>query len=234
MKTITETVTLQVSDGTKMDAYTARPDSAGPYPGLLIFQEAFGVNQHIRDVTERLAAEGYLAIAPELFHRSAPGFNGSYDDLDSAIAQTTKLNREGLVADIQAAFGWLSENPDAENQRIGSVGFCMGGRISVLANASVRLAAAVSYYGGFMPSMADLVPLQGAPILFYWGGLDKHIPPEQHRALTDALREAGKEYINVEFSGADHGFFCDHRPVYNREAAAESWALTLAFLKNRL
>jgi carboxymethylenebutenolidase len=71
-------------------------------------------------------------------------------------------------------------------------------------------------------------------MLFYWAGLDKHIPPDQHYGFTKLLREAGKEYIDVEFSNADHGFNCDHRPAYNREAATQSWALTLAFLKNRL
>src|SRR5262245_9977971 len=231
---ITKKVSLQVSDGTVMGAYTARPDSTGPHPGLLIFQEIFGVNQHIREVTERIAAEGYVAIAADLFHRSAPGFDGRYDDRDTAIAHATRLTREGLVADIQAAFNWLKDDPAAGGGRIGSVGFCMGGRISVLANASVPLAAAVSYYGGVTPNMPELIPHLAAPMLFYWGGLDKHIPPEQHRGFTDAMREAGKEYVDVEFSSADHGFFCDHRPAYNRDAAAESWVLTLAFLKNRL
>jgi len=234
MDKIIQSVSLHVSDGTKMDAYTVRPEAAGTYPGLLVFQEIFGVNQHIREVTERLAAQGYVAIAPDLFHRSAPGFDGSYEDLESGIAQASNLTRDGLVADIEAAFNWLNNNLAAQGRRIGSVGFCMGGRIAVLANAFVPLAAAVSYYGGVTPNMAELVPRLGAPMLFYWGGLDKHIPPEQHRTFTDAMKTAGKEYVDVEFSHADHGFFCDHRPAYNAQAAAESWALTLAFLRNRL
>jgi carboxymethylenebutenolidase len=232
--TITETVTLEVSDGTRMQAHMARPDTAGSHAGLLIFQEAFGVNPHIRDVTERFAGEGYVAIAPELYHRAAPGFNGSYDDLDSAIAQATQLTREGLVADIEASYGWLNDNGATSRRRIGCVGFCMGGRVAVLASATVPLGAAVSYYGGVTPTLPELVPRIQAPMLFYWGGLDKHIPAEQHHQFTLLLKEAGKEYVDVEFSNADHGFFCDDRPVYNRQAASESWALTLAFLKNHL
>jgi len=234
MPTISETVTLQVSDATTMYAYASQPDSGGPGPGLMIFQEAFGVNRHIREVTDRFAAEGYVAIAPELYHRAAPGFNGSYDDLNAAIAHATRLTREGLVADIEAAFGWLQANPAVGDNKIGCVGFCMGGRVAVLANATVPIAAAVSYYGGVTPTMPELVPRLVAPTLFYWGALDKHIPAEQHRGFTDLLREAGKQFVDVEFSNADHGFFCDERPAYNRESAAESWALTLAFLKNHL
>ena len=237
MPKTSETVTLQVSDGTTMNAYVSHPDSSEPSeprPGLLIFQEAFGVNRHIRDVTDRFAAQGYVAIAPELYHRAAPGFNVGYDDLNSAIAQATRLTREGLVADIEAAFGWLTSNPAVGDKKIGCVGFCMGGRVAVLANATVPIAAAVSYYGGVTPTMPELVPRLVAPTLFYWGALDKHIPADQHRGFTDLLREAGKQFVDVEFSNADHGFFCDERPAYNRESAAESWALTLAFLKNHL
>ena len=234
MPTISEAVTLQVSDDTAMNAYVSRPTSGGQVPGLMIFQEAFGVNRHIRDVTDRFAAQGYVAIAPELYHRAAPGLNVGYDDLNSAIAQATRLNREGLVADIEAAFGWLKANPAVGDNKIGCVGFCMGGRVAVLANATVQLAAAVSYYGGVTPTMPELVPRLVAPTLFYWGALDKHIPAEQHSGFTDLLREAGKPFVDVEFSNADHGFFCDERPAYNQESAAESWALTLAFLRNHL
>jgi carboxymethylenebutenolidase len=84
------------------------------------------------------------------------------------------------------------------------------------------------------PTLPELVPGLQAPMLFYWGGLDKHIPPEQHHGFTQLLRDAGKQYVDIEFSNADHGFFCDERSAYNREAASESWALTLSFLKNRL
>ena len=102
----TEYVTLSVSDGTSMRAYVARPQGT-PRAGLIVFQEAFGVNAHIRDVTERFAREGYLAISPELFHRSAPGFEGSYSDFPAVMPHLQKLTDAGITADTRATFDWL-------------------------------------------------------------------------------------------------------------------------------
>jgi len=100
----TETVTLPVSDGTTMPAYVARPTSPGPHPGLLVMQEAFGVNAHIKDVTERFAREGYTAIAPALFHRTAPNFEGEYTNFEAAMPHMGALTDAGQTADIQAAY----------------------------------------------------------------------------------------------------------------------------------
>src|SRR6202521_4846674 len=102
----TENVTLQVADGTTMNAFVATPADGGKLPGLLVFQEAFGVNPHIRDVTERFAKQGYVAIAPELFHRTAPGFEGSYTDFAPVMPHMQALTPEGLLKDAQAAFDW--------------------------------------------------------------------------------------------------------------------------------
>lgn len=111
----------------------------------------------------------------------------------------------------------------------------MGGRASYLANATLPLAAAVSYYGGrIAPDLLPLAKNMHAPILLFWGGKDKHILPEQYRAVSDALREAGKAYTEVVFSEGDHGFSCDERASYNPKAAKEAWALTLEFLKDEL
>src|ERR1700674_4616002 len=102
----TQKITLQVSDGTPMKAPPAAPADGGKLPGLLVFQEAFGVNPHIRDVTERFAKQGYVAIAPELFHRTAPGFEGSYTDFAPVMPHMQALTPEGLLKDAQAAFDW--------------------------------------------------------------------------------------------------------------------------------
>ena len=108
----------------------------------------------------------------------------------------------------------------------------MGGRISFLANASLPLRAAASYYGGgIAPALLDRAANLHAPMLFFWGGLDKHIPAEQRNAVIDAVRSAGKSYANVEFSDADHGFNCDERASYQPRAARQAWALLLEFLK---
>ena len=103
----TEKITLPVADGTSMAAYVARPAGDGKFPGMLVFQEAFGVNAHIRDITERFAREGYVAIAPELFHRTAPGFEGRYDDFPSAMQHLQALTEAGQAADLRAAYDWL-------------------------------------------------------------------------------------------------------------------------------
>ena len=228
----TEYVTLSVSDGTSMRAYVARP-AGTPRAALLVFQEAFGVNPHIRDVTERFAREGYLAIAPELFHRTAPGLEASYTDFPAVMPHLRALTDPGLAADIQAAHGWLQNA--GKNLPTGAVGYCMGGRTAFLAALSVPLACAISYYGGgIAPALVERVNDLRAPVLFFWGGQDHHIPQEQLQAVTGALRAAGKPFTNVEISEADHGFFCDARASYSAAAAAQAWPLTLAFLNLHL
>jgi carboxymethylenebutenolidase len=107
----------------------------------------------------------------------------------------------------------------------------MGGRASFLANSGLPLKAAVSFYGGgLVPNLLPRAFQQNGPILFFWGALDKHIPKDQVRVLIDTMLEAGKPYVNVEFSDADHAFFCDARPAYNETAAKQAWVLTLEFL----
>ncbi|SRR5579875_3914757 len=228
-----EFVNLSVNDGTQMRAYVARPDGK-PRAGLIVFQEIFGINSHIRDVTERFGRQGYLAIAPELFHRSGPGFESGYTDMGPGFAHMQQLTDAGLEADIRAAHQWLS---DAGESKICSTGYCMGGRVSTMAAITAPLACAVSYYGGGIapnqmnPGLLDRLKDLKAPMLFFWGGLDSHIPQESVQKVTAALTAAQKNYTNVVFSFADHGFFCDQRASYNPQAAALAWPLTLAFFE---
>ena len=232
----TDWLTLQVGDGSSMRAYEARPQSGKPRAGLMVFQEAFGVNAHIRDVTERLAREGYHALAPELYHRTAPGFEGAYNNFEAVMPHVKALTNEGLEADVRAAYIWLNEYHVDPNEFIACVGFCMGGRVSFLANSVLPLKASISFYGGGIapnPMTSGLLDRAGslqAPQLFFWGGLDKHIGPEQRQAVLDAVSHAQKRFVNVEFSDADHGFFCDARPSYNAAAAQQAWALSQSFL----
>ncbi len=230
MTITTETVSLKVAGG-EMAAYVARPES-GRAPAIIVLQEAFGVNDHIMDVARRLAQQGYLAIAPELFHRTAPaGFTAAYTNFASIVEHMQAATPEAITEDVRAVYEWLLGERQVDPGHIASIGFCMGGRASFLANATLPLKAAVSYYGvGIAPGLLHLVPEQRAPILFAWGGLDKHITPEHRAQITEAMRNAGKPYISTEFSDADHAFFCDARPAYNPNAAREAWALTLSFL----
>ena len=208
-----EKVELAVADGTRMGAYVARPGHSGPHPGLLVFQEAFGVNHHIRDVTERFAAQGYVAIAPELFHRTAPpGFEVSYTDFPVRDAAHAGGDDGDCGGGHTGGVRWLGSNGAVKAGEISCVGFCMGGRVSFIANSAVRLRAAASFYGGgIAPGLLGRAAKLQAPSLFIWGGLDKHITPEHRRAVTEALSAEKKIYVNAEFSRADHGFFCDER-----------------------
>jgi len=232
--TVKEKVELAVADGTRMAAYVARQEQGGPHPGILLFQEAFGVNRHIRNVSERLAAEGYVVLAPELFHRTAPpGFEGSYADFAAVMPHYQAVTIETAEMDIRSADEWLRSNAQVKPNEISSVGFCMGGRVSFLANSVVPLRAAVSFYGGgIAPGLLDRASKVQAPSLLIWGGLDKHITPEHRRAVTEALSAQQKIYVNVEFSHADHGFFCDERASYEPRSARQAWALTLEFLRS--
>jgi carboxymethylenebutenolidase len=227
----TENVTLQVADGTSMNAYVATPADGGKLPGLLVIQEAFGVNPHIRDVTERFAKQGYVAIAPEMFHRTAQGFECEYTNFPACMPHMQALTPEGMIADTTAAFDWLQKNPRALPNSTACIGWCMGGRVAFLANSALPLKAAISFYGGgIAPALLPRTEQQHAPIMFIWGGLDAHIHQEHIRAVVEAMAAAKKIYVNVEFSDADHGFFCNERKSYNETAAKQAWEMSLKFL----
>ncbi len=239
MEIKTEYVKLAVGDGTSMRAYVAQPAAGDAKRGLLVMQEAFGVNAHIRDITERFAREGYLAIAPELFHRTGEGFEGRYDDFPSAMGHMQALRDPSMEADFRAAYDWLKSKGGA-NLPVAAVGFCMGGRAAFLASATLPIDAAVSFYGGgiapsqYNPGLLGRVNDVAAPLLLFWGGRDQHIGTAAMRAVTDSLTQAGKTFANVEFSDADHGFFCDARGSHNPLAAAVAWPMVLAFLNTHI
>lgn len=226
--------TLSIADGTEMDAYIALPGEDRSYPGILLFQEAFGVNHHIRNVAERLCNEGYAVIAPDLFHRTGKRIELAYTNFSSAMPHIKALTKEGLKLDVQAAYNWIQQHPTVTPEKIGSIGFCMGGRVSFLANATLPLSAAVSYYGGGLDTLVNEASDLHGTHLFFWGGKDTHIPQEKMDIIVNAVKAAGKDYINTVISYANHGFNCDERPAYHPLAAKEAWTMTLAFFVNRL
>jgi carboxymethylenebutenolidase len=230
-----ERVRIEVADGTAMEAYVARPAGAGPWPGVLVLQEIFGVNVHIRSVADRIAREGYVALAPDLFHRTDPGFDGSYDRIQECIDVAMKYTGEQSEADLRASGEHLGRMAGVQGDRLAAIGFCMGGRLAFSANAFAPLRAAVSYYGGGIhPDKIHLAAQLSGPTLFFWAGKDQYIPSEQHRAVVDELRKLGKPFVSVEFSDVNHGFFCDARADYDENAAAQAWALTREFLRRHL
>ncbi|HRI64071.1 MAG TPA: dienelactone hydrolase family protein [Polyangium sp.] len=229
----TERVEIPVSDGTTMSGHLVVPEGDEQRPGLLILQEIFGVNDHIKDVAERYAREGYVTFAPDLFHRQVPGHIGSYTDLPASIQLAMKYDAQQSEADIRAAADFLGKHP-AVNGRMGCLGFCMGGRLSFVANGVVKLDAAISFYGSIAPDKLTYAPTLSGPMMLIWAGKDHFIKHEAQQQTVDKLRELGKPYVNVEFSAQNHGFFCDARSDYDAGAARQAWALTTAFLATHL
>jgi carboxymethylenebutenolidase len=229
-------LSLSIPDGTTMQVYVAFPSGAANLPGVLVFQEAFGVNGHIRDVTERIAAEGYYAIAPELYHRTADkGYEASYSDFEAVKKHFQAITLEGLRQDITTAHKFMTRQNEVDAARTASIGFCLGGRVSFLANTFVPLKAAACFYGGGISDLSeDTVQKSSGALLLCWGGLDQHITRDKVAAVTALLDKTGKDYVNVVFSKANHAFFCDARPSYHPASAHEAWALVKAFWKEHV
>jgi len=229
----TKKVSLKVSDGSEMGAYVSIPEGKGPFPGVIVFQEAFGVNPHMRHVADWIAQEGYVAICPALFHRTAGDAEFPYGDFNLVAPHYQAITPEGLEADITACYNWLKKQPEVIHDKLGTIGFCLGGRVSFIANTILPFSACISYYGGGVQMLADKASSVHAPHLFFWGGLDKHILPEHIDTIVNAMKAAEKPYTNVVISNADHAFSCNDRPSYNADAAKEAWAMSMAFFKNK-
>lgn len=230
-----EFVNLTVGDGTQMRTYVARPEN--PRAAIIVFQEIFGINSHIRNITERFAAEGYLAVAPELFHRSGPGWESGYTDMEPAFGHMKAVNDAGLEADIHAAYNWIQAN--GKGLAVTATGFCMGGRVATLTATMLPLACGISFYGGgiapnqFSPGIMSRLKDLKAPMLFHWGDQDHMIPPSAVESINAELRAHTKSFICTQYSDANHGFFCDQRESYHAPSAAVAWPMTLAFLAEK-
>jgi carboxymethylenebutenolidase len=229
------THTVQTPDGA-MDLYDVQPD--GPASGaVIVVQEAFGVNEHIRDVTRRFAEAGLRAVAPTMFHRAGGG-TAPYDDFAKVMPLFAGVSDEGIVSDVDATVKYL-EGAGFAAARIGIVGFCFGGRVTFLVATRRRLGAAVGFYGGgivttriplFQPLIGDAGKL-ATPWLGLFGDADAGIPVADVEQLRQTLdREAKVAHEIVRYAGAEHGFHCDVRPSYHEAAARDAWQRTLDWL----
>src|SRR5262249_40501961 len=154
-------------------------------------------------------------------------------DFATAMPHMQAIKEDSLELDVKATHNWLKTNTTA-GDNIACVGYCMGGRTSFLANSAVPLKAAISYYGGNMASLLHRTNNLSAAMLLFWGEKDTHIPAEARNQVSKAMREANKQYVDVVFSYADHGFFCDARQSYQPDAAKLSWDMAQSFLNSRL
>ncbi len=224
---VAETVEYPDPDGETLMGYLARPAEAGPLPAVVVIQEWWGLNAHIRDVTRRFAEEGFVALAPDLYHGVV------VSEPDEARKLVMELDMDEAVREIQQAVAFLGAQDYVVGPTVGVVGFCMGGRLVLqTARAESNLGAAVAFYGSpLTPEQATQVK---APVLGLYGAQDQGIPISGVRAMQAALDQAGIKNEFHIYEGVGHAFFNDTRPSYNPEAAADAWVRTLAWLRDHL
>jgi carboxymethylenebutenolidase len=219
-----EWIELKAQDGAAVSAWLATP--AEPARGaVVVVQEIFGVNHHIRSVADRFAAAGYLAVAPAIFDRVERGVELDYNDegRTRGMAIVGKVDREAALLDVAAAVERV-----AAAGKVAVVGFCYGGTIAWLASARIPgVGAAVGYYGGGVIGLNDLQPR--APTMLHFGERDAHIPVAGVKQV-----EAAHPAVPVHLYPADHGFNCDERASYDAPSAALAWRRTLDFLGQHL
>lgn len=224
--------------GEGLRAYYAAPATRGP--GLLLFQEIFGINEHIQYLCRRFAAAGYATIAPDFFG----GKTFSYGGEDIEERKKALFDDDFAQRAIAAAIAFLDGRDDADETRLGAVGFCMGGRLAFLTAETFadRLGAAISFYGGGIgetrgpgrPALLDGVDAIRAPLLLAYGANDKSIGPDEHARVAQALSAAGKRYTLDVYGGAGHAFMRDVGSTYHEASAREAWATSLAFFARHL
>ena len=221
----------------QVQAYFVRPQKIGPTPGVVVIHEWWGLNEQIKRVADRIAEEGFMAIAPDLYR----GKIGT--DAGLAHELMRGLNENYAIDVVTGAVGYLrgiearerrTPTPTSARMAIGTLGFCMGGRISLataLSGADVQ--AAVMFYGSVETSKEALGSLQ-IPLLGIFGNEDRGIPLDQIRAFEAALKDSGKDATVLVYPGVGHAFFNEDRPSYDGEAAKDSWERTKMFLKGNL
>ena len=238
MDVSSSTVQLNTSDG-KMDAWVAQPKDGGNYPGIVVIQEAFGVNDHIKKVTERIAAEGYVAIAPDIYHRESERLI-PYTDMGKAIATLQRVQDSKAMEDVGAAIAHLKLQSNVKRGSIGVIGFCMGGRLTYLAAAhhAADVKAAVPYYGGGIP-MGNPSPLSRTgeikcPMYLFFGAKDQLIPTDQVGQINTELTAQKVPFQMKIYPEAGHGFNCDDRGSYHEASAKDAWEKTKSFFAQHL
>ena len=222
----TDIVSFQVKGG-ECAGYLARPSTVAHAPGLVVVQEWWGLNEHMKDVTQRLAAEGYVALAPDLYRGT------STNNAANAAALMQELDVDGAVQDILGAIRYLDR---AGAGKIGIIGFCMGGKLTIQAaiEGGDAISALVPFYG-FIPDPVSEARKITAPVLAFYGAKDDMVTQDDAEAFETELRQAGRSVETHTYRNAGHAFFTDTRPeAHDAEASKDAWEKTLAFLKEHL
>jgi carboxymethylenebutenolidase len=239
----TETVSINSGD-LQIPAYLAEPSRPGNFGGVVVIQEVFGVNSHIREVAEHLAGAGYVAIAPHIYHRQAPGFEVGYTEADLELGRQYKLGTRAdeLLSDVAGAIAHLYAKPNVSQAGVGCIGFCFGGHVAYLVATLPQVKATASFYGA---GITSTTPGGGAPTLSrtseiggtlygFFGTEDPLISLEEVDQIEAALTEHQIPHKIFRYPGANHGFFCDQRYSYHAEAAKDAWEKVLELFKTTL
>ena len=233
---------IKTADG--VEAFLAYPKGKKS-PAVVVHFEIFGVNGHIESVCRRIAEAGYAAVAPDYYWRMETR-TAPYSDLKAGFALASQLKDDLILSDVRSCIKYLQSKDFIERDSIGTLGFCMGGRLAALvaANFPNDISAAVSFYGGGlagenMRGGQTLNPVDEAakircPMLLFYGEKDMFILPEHVEKYTGRLKELGTKFESKVYPGASHGFFCDDRPSYNADAAKDAWQRVLGFLESNL
>jgi carboxymethylenebutenolidase len=233
MSVTTQWIDIPADDGS-FGAFLALPHT-GKGPAIVLLQEIFGVNAHIRAVAEQYAADGYVVLAPDLFWRSGSRIELDYDQAGWTKAvelmQATEA-KDKAVDDIAATIKVLRARPEVEGKLV-SIGYCFGGRLSYAAAAAGLVDGAVAYYGGGIQNKLDKADQVTVPFLMHFGDADSHIPMDAVRKIAEAFEDKTNVEIHI-YQGAEHGFNCSHRESYNQHASAEAHGNTLIFLSENM
>lgn len=225
------TIDIQAGDGSgTFSGYLALP-RAGKGPGIVLLQEIFGVNDHIREVAELYAAEGYVVLAPDMFWRLEPGVQLGYgeEDFQRGLELRGRLDLGKAAEDIAAAVAALRARPECAG-KIGALGFCLGGRLAVIAAAAGLVDGAVSYYGVGIETMLDEAVRAPCPMALHFAGADRFVPPQAVARIRDGF--AARHDVEIhEYPGVDHGFNCDQRPAYDKPAAMMAHSRSIALFR---
>lgn len=225
----TQDVTFPVN-GDTAQGYLARPDGDGPFPGVIVIQEWWGLDAHIRALADRFAGEGFVALAPDLYHGQVT------TEPDDARKLLMALNSDMAVTEIRAAMQYLTNMDAVEPKTVGVIGFCMGGRLTLAAASTGddRIGAVAAFYGGGVQATPEFVAGINAPVLAVYGAEDASIPAAQREALAAEMDRQGKTFDMVVYPGAGHAFLNDARPAYNEAAATDAWTRAVQWFETHI
>jgi carboxymethylenebutenolidase len=217
------------TDGASAQGYLARPEGDGPFPGVIVIQEWWGLNENVKDIARRFAAEGFAAFAPDLYHGTV------VSEPDQAQKLMMSMDMPRAAQELVKATEYLCHQPYMEGRRIGAIGFCMGGSLAFSLACDTPLISAVAPFYGAPPEPIDRVQTMKAPAFIVYAENDGWIGPEVREKVQQALSEHNKEFDIKVYPGTDHAFFNDTRPeVYDPVASADAWRRVLELFRANL